>query len=241
MAQSLQIVLTALPDLFIGALITIGLTLSVAVLSMILGSLIGIMRLSLSRPLSIAARAYIEFFRGTPLIVQIFWIYFGFPILARGVGLPLKFTPLTAAILALTLNTAAYIAEIVRGSIQSIEIGQREAAKALGLNVIKTMALVIFPQALRRMLPPLGNEFTGLIKNTSLVAIIGFEELFRRGQLIVAQNYRAFEMYTAVALIYLLLTLLSSQAFNWLEYRMNPMQSLSQSRGKKPIARPEST
>lgn len=232
--QALTIIQTALPDLLQGALITLGLTAISAVLSMIIGSLVGILRISPSRLLSLGARAYIEFFRGTPLLVQIFWVYFGFPALARGIGLDLKFSQLTAAVLALSLNTAAYIAEIVRGSIQSIELGQREASESLGLGAMQTMQYVIFPQALRRMLPPLGNEFTGLLKNTSLVAVIGFEELFRRGQVIVAGNYRAFEIYTAIALVYLVLNVGASYAFSALEWWLNPVE---RARLKAPAAK----
>ena len=190
------------------------------------GSLIGILRLSSSPLIRLAARAYIDFFRGTPLLVQIFMIYFGLPALASGVGLRLSLTQLVAAVIALSLNCAAYIAEIVRAGIQSIEIGQREAAESLGLGPVQTMRYVIFPQAFRRMIPPIGNEFITLLKDTSLVAVIGFEELFRRGQLIVAQNYRAFEIYAAVALVYLALTLLSSQMFGLLERRMNPVDQV---------------
>lgn len=126
--------------------------------------------------------------------------------------------------LALTLNSAAYIAEIVRGAIQSIELGQREASESLGLGAVQTMQYVIFPQAFRRMISPLGNEFISLLKDTSLVAVIGFEELFRRGQLIVSTNYRAFEIYFAVALVYLILTLLSSRAFGLLERSLSPVE-----------------
>jgi arginine/lysine/histidine/glutamine transport system substrate-binding/permease protein len=110
----------------------------------------------------------------------------------------------------------------VRGGIESIENGQTEAAKSLGLNPLQTMIYVIFPQAFRRMIPPLGNEFISLLKDTSLVAVIGFEELFRKGQLIVSENYRAWEIYAAVAVVYLCLTLISSQFFSKLEIWMNP-------------------
>jgi arginine/lysine/histidine/glutamine transport system substrate-binding/permease protein len=191
---------------------------------MVLGSVIGIFRLSSSRPLSLAARCYIDFFRGTPLLVQIFMIYFGLPALIKGVGFSFTLNQWAAAITALSLNSAAYIAEIVRGGIQSIELGQREASESLGLGPMQTMRYVIFPQAFRRIIPPLGNEFITLLKDTSLVAVIGFEELFRRGQLIVAQNYRSFEIYFAVALVYLVLTLISSQAFSLLERWMNPAE-----------------
>jgi arginine/lysine/histidine/glutamine transport system substrate-binding/permease protein len=190
---------------------------------MIAGSLIGIARLSPLTPLRWAMRAYVDFFRGTPLLVQIFMIYFGLPALLQGVGINFSLSRLVAAVMALSLNSAAYLAEIVRAGIQSIEIGQSEAAQSLGLGSVETMRYVIFPQALRRMLPPLGNEFITLLKDTSLVAVIGFEELFRRGQLIVADNYRTFEIYAAVALIYLALTLLSSRTFSFLEDWMNPI------------------
>lgn len=224
MLQSLEIILDALPTLLRGAVITLQLTAISVCLGLVSGSLIGILRLSHNRIIGIAARVYIDFFRGTPLLVQIFMIYFGLPAVIKGMGLSFSFDRLTAAVLALTLNSAAYIAEIVRAGIQSIESGQREASESLGLGPIQTMRYIIFPQAFRRMIPPLGNEFITLLKDTSLVAVIGYEELFRRGQLIVAQNYRSFEIYAAVALVYLALTLLSSQAFSLLEWWMNPVR-----------------
>ena len=118
----------------------------------------------------------------------------------------------------MSLNASAYLGEIIRGGIESIERGQWEASQALGLTPMQTMIHIICPQAFRRILPPLANEFTTILKDTSLVAVIGFEELFRQGQLIVANNYRAFEIYAAVAFIYLILTLLASKFFNWLEH-----------------------
>lgn len=224
MSQFLQTIWEALPNLLMGAGVTLGLTAVSVVLGMVAGTLIGIARLSPIPALRWITRAYVDFFRGTPLLVQIFWIYFGFPALANNLGLRLSMNQWTAAILALTLNCAAYLAEIIRGGIQSIEIGQREASESLGLGAIQTMRYVIFPQAFRRMIPPIGNEFITLLKDTSLVAVIGLEETFRRGQLVVAQTYQAFQIYTAVALIYLIMTTLSSQAFILLEARMNPVE-----------------
>ena len=223
MFEDIEVFSSALPNLLQGAMVTLVITAVSVVLGMILGSLIGIARISHPKFLRLATRAYIEFFRGTPLLVQIFMIYFGLPALAKSLGFSFNLDRFVAAVLALSLNSAAYIAEIVRGGIQSIESGQREAAESLGLSGVQTMQYVIFPQALRRMLPPLGNEFITMIKDTSLVAVIGFEELFRRGQLIVAQNYRAFEIYAMVAFIYLALTLLCSSAFSYLEKWMNPV------------------
>jgi arginine/lysine/histidine/glutamine transport system substrate-binding/permease protein len=228
--QAWTIILNALPNLLQGALVTVELTALSVFLGMIAGSLIGIARLSRVAPLRWAARAYIDFFRGTPLLVQIFMIYFGLPALLQGSGINFSLDRLTAAVMALSLNSAAYLAEIVRAGIQSIEIGQSEAAQSLGLGAVETMRYVIFPQALRRMLPPLGNEFITLLKDTSLVAVIGFEELFRRGQLIVSDNYRVFEIYAAVAVIYLALTLLSSRAFSFLEDLMNPVKRFAKSK-----------
>lgn len=222
--SSLEIISGAFPQLLQGALVTLQLTAFAVFLGIIAGSLIGIIRLSPTLPLRWAARAYIDFFRGTPLLVQIFMIYFGIPAVSNSLGFPIRMTQLTAAVTALSLNCAAYLAEIVRGGIQSIEVGQREASESLGLGPVQTMRYVVFPQAFRRMIPPIGNEFIALLKDTSLVAVIGFEELFRKGQLIVAQNYRAFEIYAAVALVYLALTLLSSQAFSLLERWMNPIE-----------------
>ncbi len=220
--NSTSVIFNALPNLLRGALVTLYLTAFSVFLGTVAGSLIGIARLSKMTPLRWLTRAYIDFFRGTPLLVQIFMIYFGLPALMQGLGINFSLGRLTAAVMALSLNSAAYIAEIVRAGIESIETGQSEAAQSLGLGAVETMRYVILPQALRRMLPPLGNEFITLIKDTSLVAVIGFEELFRRGQLIVAESYRAFEIYAAVALIYLALTLISSRVFSFLEHWMNP-------------------
>ena len=222
MLDSLNFALDALPTLLQGALITLQLTAVAVTLGLVGGTLLGIARLSPLAPLRLATRIYIDFFRGTPLLVQIFMIYFGIPALVNSLGSSFSFNRFVAAILALTLNSAAYLAEIVRAGIQSIDLGQREAAESLGLGPVQTMRYIIFPQAFRRMIPPLGNEFITLLKDTSLVAVIGYEELFRRGQLIVAQNYRAFEIYITVALVYLVLNTLSSQVFIWLERAMDP-------------------
>ncbi len=214
---------TALPLLLRGALVTLQLTALSVILGLIGGSLLGIIRLSKILPIRWAARAYIDFFRGTPLLVQIFMIYFGIPAISQELGLGFNLNRWTAAVIALSLNSTAYIAEIVRAGIQSIETGQSEAAESLGMSSNQTMRYIVFPQALRRMLPPLGNEFISMLKDTSLVAVIGFEELFRNGQLIVATNYRSFEIYAAVAFIYLVLTIFSSQVFSRLEQWFNPV------------------
>ena len=222
-AQTLEIIFSALPQLLKGALVTLQLTAFAVVIGIVAGSLIGIVRLSPTKPLRWAARAYIDFFRGTPLLVQIFIVYFGIPAVTASLGFPIRMTQFVAAVSALSLNAAAYFGEIVRAGIQSIDIGQREASESLGLGPIETMRHVIFPQAFRRMIPPIGNEFISLLKDTSLVSVIGYQELLRNGQLIIATTYRSFEILTAVALIYLALILLLSQGFSYLERRMNPV------------------
>ncbi len=222
--SSFGVIWRSFPTLLQGALVTLQLTVFSVVLGLVGGSLIGIVRLSRIPSVRWVARAYVDFFRGTPLLVQIFMIYFGIPAITQELGFTFSFDRLVAGVVALSLNSAAYIAEIVRAGIQSIEPGQAEASQSLGLSAVQTMRYVIFPQAFRRMIPPLGNEFISLLKDTSLVAVIGFEELFRKGQLIVADNYRAFEIYAAVAVVYLCLTLLSSQAFSRLEAWMNPVK-----------------
>ena len=213
--------------LLYGALVTIMLTAFSVFFGSIGGSLLAVMSISDFKPLGWFSRIYIDFFRGTPLLVQIFMIYFGLPSLVQQIGLDFSFNRFAAAVTALSLNSAAYLAEIIRGGIQSIDTGQWEASQSMGMSWMQTMRYVIFPQAFRRMLPPLGNEFITMIKDTSLVAIIGFEELFRQGQLMVATTYRAFEIYAAVALIYLLLTFVASRVFSWLEKRLNPIRRAS--------------
>ncbi len=157
------------------------------------------------------------------MLVQLFIIYFGLPGLFKEIGLEWTLERFPAAVIALSLNVAAYLAEIIRGGIQSIDPGQAEACQSLGMSPFQTMKEVIFPQAFRRVIPPLGNEFITLIKDTSLTAVIGFSELFREGQLVVAVTYKSFEVYIAVALVYLVLTTISSFFFKWLETYLDPV------------------
>jgi arginine/lysine/histidine/glutamine transport system substrate-binding/permease protein len=220
--------LTQLP---VGALLTIILTIFSVFFGLIGGALIAFALISPSKILRTIFRIYVDFFRGTPMLVQLFIIYFGLPSLFQEAGLEWSLDRFPAAIIALSLNVAAYLAETIRGGIQSIDRGQWEACESLGMSPIQTMRKVIFPQAFRRILPPLGNEFITLIKDTSLTAVIGFVELFRQGQLIVAITYRAFEVYLTVALIYLVLTTLASFGFKWLERAMDPLN-----RAKKRVA-----
>ena len=209
-----------LVNLLKGAAITLLLT----VLSFSFGLAGGIgLAMLLQAPWPLAhrlCRVYIEFFRGTPMLVQLFLIYFGLPALLQSLQLPFTIDRMPAAVTALSLNVAAYLSETLRSGIESIDRGQWEAADALGFSPLERMRFVIAPQAIRRVIPPLANEFITLIKDTSLAAVIGFDELFRQGQLMVATTYRAFEIYIAVALVYLVMTTTASLLFKRLERRL---------------------
>ena len=215
-----QQLLTQLPQ---GALLTVILTACSIFFGLIGGGLIALALISPNGFLRTIFRIYVDFFRGTPMLVQLFIIYFGLPAVFQELGLQWSLPRFPAAVIALSLNVAAYLAEIIRGGIQSIDRGQWEACESLGMSPLQTMKEVVFPQAFRRILPSLGNEFITLIKDTSLTAVIGFVELFRQGQLIVATTFKAFEVYIAVALVYLILTTLASFAFKWLEGYMDPI------------------
>lgn len=148
-------------------------------------------------------------------MVQVMFIYFGLP-MAAGTRVP----PLVAGVTAIALNSGAYIAEIVRGAIQSIDRGQSEAGRSIGLTRFQTVLYVIWPQAFKRMIPPLGNQFIISLKDTSLLVVIGVGELTRTGQEIIAVNFRAFEVWTTVALMYLVLTLTLSKLLAVTEKRL---------------------
>jgi len=182
----------------------------------ILGAATGLMKLSRYKILSRIAGIYIETIRGTPLMVQVMFLYFGLP-LALGMRIP----PLTASIIAISVNAGAYIAEVVRGAVQSIEKGQVEAGRSIGLSRHQTMLYIIWPQAFRRMIPPLGNQFIISLKDTSLLVVIGMGELTRTGQEIIADNFRAFEVWLTVAIIYLIITRTLSYGLSYVERRVS--------------------
>ena len=198
----------------------LGMTLWVSLLGMIvalvLGLLIALMRMSKFKPFNLFAQLYINIFRAIPLFVFIIWMYYGLPIV-----LGIDFDPITAGVLCLALQYAGWLAEIYRAGISAINKGQREAALSLGLSRFQTFVDVIFPQAFRIMLPPMGNNFVGMLKDSSLVGIIGVFELVRQAQLAVSQTFRPFEFYTAIAIIYILLTQLLSQGVSLLERRQH--------------------
>ena len=161
------------------------------------------------------ALVFIELFRGTPIMVQVMFIYFALPLM-----IPVRIDPFGAAVTTIMLNSGAYIGEITRGAVLSINKGFREAGLALGLSRRDTLKYVIAPLAFRRMLPALGNQWIVSIKDTSLFIVIGVAELTRQGQEIIAGNFRAMEIWTAVAVIYLIITLVLSYVLRLIEARM---------------------
>lgn len=213
---NLDLITESLPLLLKGAAVTVEITALSVGLGLIIGIIVGIARLSNNKFIRAIAAVYVDFIRGTPLLVQIFLVYFALPQL-----IGMRIDPFIAAVAACSINSGAYVAEIFRGGIQSIDPGQGEAARALGLNWFQSMRFVIMPQAFKRILPPLGNEFITMLKDSSLVSVIGFEELTRTGQLIISRTYAAFEIWIAVAIIYLVMTIAISRLVAYLEKRFN--------------------
>ena len=195
------IILDFLPQLLNGAKVTLYITVLGLAGGMLLGAMAGLMRAYGGRFFNTAAFIYIEVIRGTPIVVQIMFIYFALPVLAN-----VRLDPMTTAVLAIIINAGAYIAEIVRGSILSISKGLAEAGLSLGLPRWKVIFYIIGPLAFRRLIPPLGNQCIVSLKDTSLFIVIGVGELTRTGQEIMAANFRAVEIWTAVAVFYLVMT-----------------------------------
>jgi polar amino acid transport system permease protein len=186
-----------IPLLWKGTLVTLAYTAGTILLGLLIGLLLGLARLSRSRLLNIPLVALIEAFRCTPLLVQIVWFYYALPVL-----LHIQIPAVAAATMTLSLYTGVFYAEIFRGGIVSIERGQWDAARALGLGRWAMMRHVILPQAVRRMVPPFMNQSITQLKNTSLVSTIAVPDLLYQGTLITADTYRPLEVYTVVALIY---------------------------------------
>lgn len=204
----------SLPLLIAGAGVTIEITAISVGLGFILGLVVSVCRLSGWKILKAVAVCYVNILRGTPLLVQIFLIYFALPMLIGQ-----RINPFLAAVAACSINSGAYVSEIFRAGIQAVDRGQMEAGRSLGLSWMQTMWYIILPQAFRKVIPPLGNEFISMTKETSLVSVIGFEELTRRGQLIIAKTYGSFEIWLTVAAIYLVMTLSIAQLVSYLERR----------------------
>lgn len=220
--NSFSFILYVFPALLWGALLTLGLTIVAVFNGIIIGTLVGIGRVVKNKLLNLAAGFYTDFIRGTPLLVQIFMFHFGLPpVLGFFTGTDTVYVPaIVSAIVTLSINSGAYVAEIIRSGIQSIDRGQMEAARSLGLTYKQALWQVIMPQAFKRVIPPLGNEFIAMLKDSSLVSVIAMEELVRTGQLLQGRFYRSTEVWFAVAIVFLCMTLPFTRLVAMLERRM---------------------
>jgi len=204
-------ILKFIPD---GIVITFQVTIASIFLALVLGLLTGLGRVSSNRVVNLIASTYVEVIRGIPLLVQLFYIYFA-------LGRYLQVPDIMAAIIAMSFCYGAYMGEIFRAGIQSIDKGQTEAARSLGFTKRQTMFMVILPQAWRTILPPVGNEFIMLLKDTSLVSILAVSDILRRGREFASESFFYFETYTMVALVYLVITLILSRGVACMERRLS--------------------
>ncbi|MFD1211948.1 amino acid ABC transporter permease [Arthrobacter sp. GCM10027362] len=210
-----------------GILVTLGLTVISMLIGIVLGVVFAVMRLSANPVVRTAAFAYVNFFRGTPVLVQLlFWFNLAalYPVISFGIpGVHLDanqlITPITAAILGLGLNQGAYMSEIVRAGILSVDHGQTEAAEALGITRMQTMRRIVLPQAMRVIIPPTGNETIGMLKTTALVSVISVPELLYSAQIIYARNFETIPLLIVASLWYLLITSVLSVGQYYLERR----------------------
>ncbi|MFM0034579.1 amino acid ABC transporter permease [Paraburkholderia strydomiana] len=218
-----QFLLTPSSTYLHGLWLTCAISVLAVLLGVVLGLCVALMRLSSKVPLQCVARFYIWMIRGTPLLVQIVFLYTAFAaanifrfhdIVVGPLTLPAN---IQAAILALGMNSAAYMAEIIRAGLSAVDRGQYEASRSLGMTTPLLMRRVVLPQALRVIIPPMGNEFNVMLKNTTLVSVIGVQELMLSTQMITSVNFRVFELYLVLAIYFLLLTTLWGFFQRWLE------------------------
>ena len=217
-----------------GIVLTLAITIVSFFFILIVGVLGGLGRVSHNKIISGAASLYVEVVRGIPVLVWLLWIWYALPQLRDAIGtlvsswaptagesiLNLRLEPFTAAVIGFTVAYGAYMTEIFRAGIQSISRGQMEAARSLGMNYMQAMRYIILPQAVRVVLPPLGNEFVTLLKDSSLVSVLAVSDLTRRGREYVARSFLSFDTFTMVALIYLVLTLFFTRLFAMIERRL---------------------
>lgn len=204
-----------LPQILKGAPVTLSLTFFGIIFGMILGILVVLMKRSNSRVLKVIAGFYTWFFRGTPMMVQLYFLYYGLP------ALDVNFSAYGAALLGLSLNIGAYMSEIIRGGLLAMDPGQYEAAKALGLSKTQTMRRIIMPQTLRVIMPTLGNEVITLLKDTSLVAAISLTEILKLTQQVNSRDFNPIPAYAVAATFYLFFTTILTWIFQRMEKNMD--------------------
>jgi polar amino acid transport system permease protein len=215
MIFSIDDMIAFLPSLLCGAVITITVSLLAFGLALVFGLITGIARISRVAPLRGMAACYIQFIRGTPLLLQLFFIYYVLPY----VGIVL--TPFVSGLMGLTLNYAAYMAEVFRSGIQAIPKGQWEAGQSVGMSRRLLMRRIILPQAIRIIIPSLGNFFVSIFKDSALVSIITMRDLMFSGQLLASATYKHFEIFTEVAVIYFLISYPTAKFVEWIEAKVD--------------------
>ena len=213
--MNFNFILKELPFLLKGSVITIQLTVITLILGTFLGIVLAFCKISKNSVVNTIATIYTWVFRGTPLLLQLFFFYYALP------GMGITMSAFTAAVLGLSLNCGAYMAEIIRGGILAIDKGQFEASKALGFTYFQTMIKIILPQTFRVIIPPVGNEFIAMLKDTSLVSSIAMTELMRTTTNISSATFKYPEMYLSAACLYLLLTTLFTTAFSIMEKKLS--------------------
>ena len=199
---------------------TILISVIAAAISIVLGLIVALPGQSVNRGWRIANRVYVELVRSIPLLPMLFWVFYGLPLIFKSMGLDIPIDPFWGAIITLAVSDSAFTAEIYRSGIQSIAKGQKEAAQTIGLNYAQTMRYVILPQAIRRILPPLANQFIYIVKMSAFASVIGMQELTRRANELVVTEYRPLELYSFLIVEYLILVLIISAGVRWLERRM---------------------
>ena len=202
----------SIPNLLGGARVTVMVALVSLPIGLLIGTIVGIILTYGHKSIRLIAQCYVGLIRGTPMIVQIMFIFFAVPVL-----LGVRLSGLSAGILALVVNSSAYLAEIVRGGLLAVPKGLREAGVAMGLPMHRVISSIVGPVAFRRMLPALGNQFIVGLKDTSLLIVIGVGELTRTGQEIMTDNYRAVEVWFAVGLLYLVIISVMTSVFKFIE------------------------
>lgn len=215
-----------MPRLLLSLGITIKLTLVSLVIATFLGLLSCLMSISSRKVLKLISAAYLDIIRGTPLIVQAFFIYFGVPQLLQSMGLDVRLSPDVAGIITLSLNAGAYMSEIFRSGIEAVDRGQMEAARSLGLPKSRAMRKVIIPQAVRIITPSLVNQFIITLKDTSILSVIGIRELTQTGKLIIATTFESFKVWALVAIMYLVIIKILSVLSKKIERNMRNGKSI---------------
>ena len=215
-----QVFVELYPLLLKGMGMTIKITVLSLLIAMVLGLISCMMGMSKILPFQWLSKFYIWLIRGTPLLVQVFFIYFGFPQLMQSLGVPLRLSAFTAGTITLSLNAGAYMSEIFRGGIQAVPVGQMEAARSLGLSHSRAMAKVVLPQAMRICIPSLVNQFIISLKDTSIISVISLAEIVYQAKIYMGRTMKSFYTWTLVGIVYLILITVITIASRYVERRM---------------------